>query len=125
MDFLKLILSGSYLSKENFINTISEYKNDFNLKKFLEFYDLADPIYHDTGMCPLGASHCKACDDEIDLDTEEWSIGWYKQGPFQSSNLTPIHKKCFSPENFLEYKSSFYTEEKSKFIDDLFQGFEK
>ncbi|EHU1482705.1 hypothetical protein J587_1169 [Acinetobacter baumannii 144107] len=125
LDFLKLILSGSYLSKENFINTISEYKNDFNLKKFLELYDLADPIYQDTGMCPLGASHCKACDDEIDLDTEEWSIGWYKQGPFQSSNLTPIHKKCFSPESFLEYKSSFYTEEKSKFIDDLFKGLEK
>jgi len=124
-DFLKLVLSGSYLSKENFLITVSDYKKDTNLRKFLELYDLADPIYHDSGMCPLGAGHCKVCNDEIDLDTEKWTIAWFKQGPFQSSNLTTIHKKCFSPESFLEYKSSFYTEEKSEFIDDLFQGLEQ
>lgn len=123
-DFLRLVLSGTFLRKTQFIATISEYKSSDSLRKFLEFYDFADPIYHDSGMCPLGASKCLDCENEIDLDDEKWSIAWNIQGPFQSSNLSTIHKKCFSIEDYLEYRSSFYPEEKSEFIDDLLQGLE-
>lgn len=123
-DFLRLILAGTYLEKDSFILSISEYKSDLNLRKFLEFFDIADPIYHDSGMCPLGAGTCVHCGDEIDLDDEKWSIAWNIQGPFQSSNLSTIHKECFNIEDYLEYRSSFKSEEKSEFIDDLLQGLE-
>lgn len=124
-DFLKVVLSGSYFSKDLFEAIIFEYKGNDNLRKFLEIYDLADPIYHDSSMCPLGTRNCKNnCDNDIDLATDEWLLAWDNVGPFQSSNLTTIHKQCFSPENYLEYKSSFYSEEKSEFIDDLLQGLE-
>lgn len=123
-DFLRLVLSGTFLKKTHFLAIISEYRSSDSLRKFLEFYDFADPIYHDSGMCPLGASICLSCEDEIDLDDEKWSIAWNVQGPFQSSNLKTIHKDCFNTDNYLEYKSSFYAEEKSEFIDDLLQGLE-
>jgi hypothetical protein len=123
-DFLRLVLSGTFLRKTQFLEILSEYRSSDSLRKFLEFYDFADPIYHDSGMCPLGASTCVHCEDEIDLDDEKWSIAWNIQGPFQSSNLSTIHKECFCIEDYLEYRSSFYPEEKSEFIDDLLQGLE-
>lgn len=123
-DFLKIILAGTYFSNQNFLKLLGYYQSQDELKEFVEIYDVRDPIYHDTGMCPLGAALCIHCEDEIDLDEEEWILVWEKNMPLQYSNLILLHEKCFSVDSYLKYNSSFLqnsTLKNSTFIKDLFE----
>lgn len=136
-DFLIIILAGTYYDNSNFLELLNEYQNDAELFKFIEFYNIKDPLYHDSlGLCPLGDGICNVCENEISFDNEDWILVWMKGQPLQSSNLNPCHRNCFNDTKHIIYEPIYKFANReidintqvgsnSDFIDDLFSGLEK
>lgn len=126
-DFLKLILAGTYYDNQNFIELYSLYKEDEYLSRFIDFYKMGDPTYHDSGYCPLGSTNCALCDDEVDLEKYKWMLVWRKNSPIQLSSLLPIHKYCNDSDICVDYSNlTEYSDFKNKndqddFVQDLFK----
>ena len=129
INFLKIVLAGTYLDNKSFVQLQETYKQDIKLKGFLEIYDMLDPVYYDSGMCPLGAGICHLCEDEILFDEEEYILLWEKHFPLQRSNLLTSHRKHFEPSKHIEYQPSFRSiiagmqvddNNEDDFIEDLF-----
>lgn len=121
VDFIKLVIAGTYLPNSDFIALIGAYKEDDYLKKFIELYDARSPIFNDSGSCILGVDACIACNDEVDFDEHNWALAWRKNLPLQISNLNPIHKDCLDQDQYLIYQPSFYKEKEPSDQADLIQ----
>lgn len=140
INFLIMVLAGTYFTNEKFSQLILTYRSDKNLKKFLDFYNMNDPIYHDSGFCPLGDGGCAVCGEEFSFDSTKYTLCWRKDEPKQSSNMLFAHDTDKVDINFIKYKPNFSwlkdsdvnvtSEEdsvdlaKDDFIDDLFSDLE-
>lgn len=129
INFLKIILAGTYLNHDSFLELLESYKTNDESRKFLELFDATDPVFH-SDMCPLGAGYCNICKNEIYFEEEEWITYWEKGLPLQFSNLHTGHKKGFDLNNHIKYIPTFYPSDLDKeaelksgdsgFIEDLF-----